>query len=292
VDEHLADTLVESLHRSLLEHGGAAYSGSEDAPTDDIEDMSLFGPKWVDLVSAGRTSPSVPKLVPAGIGPEPINLSRSSGEAPPGALEDEVSSGTDGVGNCHSLPSATQPSPKRSPPPRPPGLDPSELNPLADASASRDGKSTDEEGPKCPALLQCEDPWWHNEEQAARIAQSIAATERVEQAAGSGAAFVYDLGTVRRRAQRLLDELTVASSGGGLFYAVKANDSMEVLRVMVGLGIGMECVSEQEVQLALRAGREAGRLLPAPAGGLAEPLRPASLLGRGGMRSASDAGPG
>ncbi len=62
-----------------------------------------------------------------------------------------------------------------------------------------------------------------------------------------GAAYVYDLATVRERAR----SLRALGSVDRVFYAMKANDNPEVLRAIHGEGLGIECVSLAEVEAAL-----------------------------------------
>ncbi len=63
-------------------------------------------------------------------------------------------------------------------------------------------------------------------------------------AADGEARYVYDLATVRARAQALRTRLVHV---GTVFYAIKANPHPDVLRTIASEGLGMECVSAGEV---------------------------------------------
>jgi diaminopimelate decarboxylase/aspartate kinase len=66
--------------------------------------------------------------------------------------------------------------------------------------------------------------------------------------------YVYDLATVRERARRLRRGLPVV---GRIYYSMKANPHPAILEALVAEGLGVECVSIQEVEAA-RAGLGAG----------------------------------
>jgi diaminopimelate decarboxylase/aspartate kinase len=63
------------------------------------------------------------------------------------------------------------------------------------------------------------------------------------------AAYVYDSATVRERCARLRGLQSVSR----VLYAIKANSNAELLRLVHGEGLGLECVSRGEAEHALRA---------------------------------------
>ena len=75
-------------------------------------------------------------------------------------------------------------------------------------------------------------PWW------------VAARAQLMRHAQAGTPrYVYDLATVRERARSLLS----ASAVDRCFYAIKANPHPAILRTIVGEGLGLECVSQGEL---------------------------------------------
>ncbi len=91
-------------------------------------------------------------------------------------------------------------------------------------------------------------PWWRKK-QTALLAIAQESTPR----------YVYDLETVRERAQALRAMTAVDV----WFYALKANNHPQILRELVAQGFGLECVSPQEVAAARDAAPNA-RLLFTP----------------------------
>jgi diaminopimelate decarboxylase/aspartate kinase len=79
-------------------------------------------------------------------------------------------------------------------------------------------------------------PWW-----SAKRAQLLAL------AAEHGAAYVYDGATVEANA-RALNGMRAADR---IFYAMKANPHPEILRLIARAGLGLECVSQGEVERVL-----------------------------------------
>jgi diaminopimelate decarboxylase/aspartate kinase len=77
------------------------------------------------------------------------------------------------------------------------------------------------------------DPWW-----IAKAEQLQALMSEHE------SAYVYDLDTARGAARRLAS----LDSVNRVFYAVKANDHVSILRVLSEEGLGFECVSMEEVK--------------------------------------------
>ncbi len=80
------------------------------------------------------------------------------------------------------------------------------------------------------------EPWW-----VRRRAELVAIGQR------EGSAYVYDLETIRTAARRLKAMPAVQR----VYYAMKANNSAEVLRVIHDEGLNFECVSPGEIRLVL-----------------------------------------
>ncbi|MDX1582754.1 MAG: bifunctional aspartate kinase/diaminopimelate decarboxylase [Thermoanaerobaculia bacterium] len=76
------------------------------------------------------------------------------------------------------------------------------------------------------------DSWW-----SARQAELLSIASR------TSPVYVYDQRTLRRQAERL----TALSPISRVFYAIKANENPDVLRVFERAGIGFECVSPGEI---------------------------------------------
>ncbi len=72
--------------------------------------------------------------------------------------------------------------------------------------------------------------------------------DQLEDIAAEGPAYVYDLGTVRAAARRLLG----LSSVDRVLYAVKANHHPAILRALFAEGVYFECVSPGEIEHILR----------------------------------------
>jgi diaminopimelate decarboxylase/aspartate kinase len=87
-----------------------------------------------------------------------------------------------------------------------------------------------------PALQSASRPWWQ-----LRREQLIETIGEVD------AAYVYDAGTLRSRAS----QLQALSSLDRLFFAMKANPHPEILRLFIDQGLGVECVSPQEIARVL-----------------------------------------
>lgn len=66
--------------------------------------------------------------------------------------------------------------------------------------------------------------------------------------------YVYSAGTLRRRLGALQSALAEARTGAAVHFAVKANPSLAVLRVLAAQGAGADVVSEGEFRLARMAG--------------------------------------
>ena len=76
-------------------------------------------------------------------------------------------------------------------------------------------------------------PWWH----AQRSTLLMLAEEGTP-------AYVYDLATVRARAQSLLDVDAIDRR----FFAIKANPHPAILQALHAMGFGLECVSQGEIE--------------------------------------------
>ena len=81
-------------------------------------------------------------------------------------------------------------------------------------------------------------PWW-----VARRADLLSFMQHRD------AAYVYDAATIRARCESLRSLQSVSR----VLYAIKANSNAEVLRLVHGAGIGIECVSRGEAEHALRS---------------------------------------
>ncbi len=74
--------------------------------------------------------------------------------------------------------------------------------------------------------------------------------------------YAYDAEIIRRQYQRLVDAFTGINAR--FLYACKANSSMAVVRYVHGLGAGIDAVSANEVEMALRCGVPAEEILYTP----------------------------
>jgi diaminopimelate decarboxylase len=73
--------------------------------------------------------------------------------------------------------------------------------------------------------------------------------------------WVYSAGALRRRARSLKAALAGAGLDAAVHYAVKANTSLAVLRVLAGEGLGADVVSEGELRAARAAGIPASAIV-------------------------------
>ncbi len=90
-------------------------------------------------------------------------------------------------------------------------------------------------------------------------------------------AYVYDLEDVRMRYLHLKDALKGLPAD--IHYAVKANAHPEILRTLLEMGSGADCVSVQEVEHVLEAGFPPGKVLYTPSCPTEAELRRAFELG-------------
>jgi diaminopimelate decarboxylase len=74
--------------------------------------------------------------------------------------------------------------------------------------------------------------------------------------------YVYDAQRIRDQYQKLTDAFH--KSDVQVFYACKALTNVNVLRVLNGLGSGVDCVSINEVKLALKAGVNSDKIIFTP----------------------------
>ncbi len=73
--------------------------------------------------------------------------------------------------------------------------------------------------------------------------------------------WVYSAGALRRRARSLKAALAGSGLDAAIHYAVKANTSLAVLRVLAGEGLGADVVSEGELRAARAAGIPASAIV-------------------------------
>jgi diaminopimelate decarboxylase len=90
--------------------------------------------------------------------------------------------------------------------------------------------------------------------------------------------YVYDADTIKKQYQRLTNAFQTVPSLK-LNYAVKALSNLSILKLMKGLGSGLDTVSIQEVQLGLHAGFEAEQIIFTPNGVSLQEIETAAKLG-------------
>ena len=90
--------------------------------------------------------------------------------------------------------------------------------------------------------------------------------------------YVYDADTIKKQYQRLTNAFQTVPSLK-LNYAVKALSNLSILKLMKGLGSGLDTVSIQEVQLGLHAGFEAEQIIFTPNGVSLQEIEAAAKLG-------------
>ncbi|MEY5046367.1 MAG: diaminopimelate decarboxylase, partial [Bacteroidota bacterium] len=74
--------------------------------------------------------------------------------------------------------------------------------------------------------------------------------------------YVYDAQRIRDQYQKLINAFH--KSDVQVFYACKALTNVNVLKVLKGLGSGVDCVSINEVKLALKAGVNPDKIIFTP----------------------------
>ncbi|MBE9604172.1 diaminopimelate decarboxylase [Acetobacteraceae bacterium H6797] len=85
--------------------------------------------------------------------------------------------------------------------------------------------------------------------------------------------WVYSAGTLRRRYRALAEALKNAGLDAGVHYAVKANDSLAVLRVLAKEGAGADVVSGGELMTVMAGGIPASRTVFSGVGKSAAEIR-------------------
>jgi diaminopimelate decarboxylase len=100
-------------------------------------------------------------------------------------------------------------------------------------------------------------------------------------------AWVYSAGTLRRRLGALQSALVEARTGAAVHFAVKANPSLAVLRLLAEAGAGADIVSEGEFRLARAAGIDAGHIVFSGVGKTRGELRLALAAGIGQINAES-----
>jgi diaminopimelate decarboxylase len=110
-------------------------------------------------------------------------------------------------------------------------------------------------------------------------------------AAAGTPTWVYSAGALRRRARALTGALRGAGLDASVHYAVKANTSLAVLRVLAAEGLGADVVSEGEARAARAAGIAAADIVFSGVGKTAAELRYALAEGIGqiNLESAEEA---
>jgi len=73
--------------------------------------------------------------------------------------------------------------------------------------------------------------------------------------------YVYDFNKLHEKAQQLKNAFASSSVEVDIYYAMKANCHPAIIRLLCGLGFGMDCVSPGEMELALCNGVMADKLL-------------------------------
>jgi diaminopimelate decarboxylase len=66
--------------------------------------------------------------------------------------------------------------------------------------------------------------------------------------------YVYDKATIVNRCESLLNAITYPKKN--MLYAMKANSNQAVVKTIIGAGFGLDCVSQGEVEFALKLGAD------------------------------------
>lgn len=90
--------------------------------------------------------------------------------------------------------------------------------------------------------------------------------------------YVYDANKIESQYHRMKNAFSSVKSLN-INYAVKANSNINILKVLKNLGAGVDCVSIQEVQLAIEAGFEVSKIFFTPSGISIEEMEKATALG-------------
>ncbi len=73
--------------------------------------------------------------------------------------------------------------------------------------------------------------------------------------------YVYDENAIRERARRLLKSFSKNYQKFKLYYAIKANNNLAILKILREEGLGADCSCPAEIELALRAGFPRDKIL-------------------------------
>jgi len=74
--------------------------------------------------------------------------------------------------------------------------------------------------------------------------------------------YLYDASTIEKQYKRMVNSFSVKKFE--LHYACKANTNLSILQLLLKLGSGIDCVSLQEVELAMKAGFKASQIMYTP----------------------------
>ncbi len=73
--------------------------------------------------------------------------------------------------------------------------------------------------------------------------------------------YVYDENAIRRRAKLLIEKFSKYYPKFKLYYAVKANNNLAILKILKSEGVGADCSCPAEIELANRAGFSKDKIL-------------------------------
>ncbi|SNR34208.1 diaminopimelate decarboxylase [Lutibacter agarilyticus] len=90
--------------------------------------------------------------------------------------------------------------------------------------------------------------------------------------------YVYDANIIESQYHRMVNAFSSVKSLN-INYAVKANSNINILKVLKNLDAGVDCVSIQEVLLAIEAGFEVNKIFFTPSGISIEEMEKATALG-------------
>ncbi len=90
--------------------------------------------------------------------------------------------------------------------------------------------------------------------------------------------YIYDANKIESQYHRMVNAFSSVKSLN-INYAVKANSNINILKVLKNLDAGVDCVSIQEVLLAIEAGFEVNKIFFTPSGISIEEMEKATALG-------------
>ena len=90
--------------------------------------------------------------------------------------------------------------------------------------------------------------------------------------------YIYDANKIESQYHRMVNAFSTVKSLN-INYAVKANSNINILKVLKNLDAGVDCVSIQEVLLAIEAGFEVNKIFFTPSGISIEEMEKATELG-------------